>query len=120
MKSRKLAGVESHTSVNGTVAHSVTSMGNQEHLTAGRNSLPELRQYSQGRQRKVVGSFWARYSELCLALQLVEGEDEGEQRAGEVDQSREVVSFYTQRYWGCDILVSMGETLICARSETGQ
>jgi hypothetical protein len=65
-----------------------------------------------------VGSFWARYSELCLALRLVEGgEDEGEHRAGKGDQSREAVSFYTQRYWGCDILVTMRETLICARSE---
>jgi hypothetical protein len=65
-----------------------------------------------------VGSFWARYSELCLALQLVEeGEDEGEHRAGEVDQSREAESFYTQRYWGYDILVVMCETFICARSE---
>ena len=72
MKSRRLAGVESHISVDGTVAHSVTSIGNQEYLTAGRNSPPELPQYSQGRQRKVIGSFWVRYHEFYLALYLVE------------------------------------------------
>jgi hypothetical protein len=110
--------VESHISVDRTVAHSVTSMRNQEYQTAGRNSPPELRQYSQGRQRKVVGSFWTRYSELCLALQLMEeGEDEGEHRAGEVDQSQEAVSFYTQRYWEYDILVIMRKAIIYAKSE---